>query len=182
MLPEAEERFNVVVFGPMPETDSFLNVPFFLLLHVLPFLLPLQLFNSFRLLPVLLSFLYPVVELALYFGYSPVFDFLIELGCPLPSCLLQSLFSLLSRQLGQSLFFLLHDNLLAGEIHRLELSLYFFVKGADGFGREEADISRIVFILVGEVEGFLFPVMLDDSNPLVHLCLCVSVGAFPLDF
>ena len=56
------------------------------------------------------------------------------------------------------------------------------MEGADGLGREEADVSRIVFILVGEVECLLFPVVLHDSNPLVHLRLRVSVGAFPLDF
>lgn len=182
MLPETEECLNVVVFGPVPEADPFLNVPFLLLLHVLSLLLPLQLFNSLGLLPVFLSLLYSVVELALYFCYSPVFDFLVELGRPLPPRLLQPLFRLLSRQLGQSLFFLLHDCLLAGEIHRLEFLVYFLVEGADGLGREEADVSRIVFVLVGEVEGLLLPVVLNDPNPLVHLGLCVSVGAFPLDF
>jgi len=55
------------------------------------------------------------------------------------------------------------------------------VEVADRLGGEKANIGGIVSVLVGEVKCLFFPVEFDDTDPLIHFCLGVSIGALSLN-
>lgn len=121
-----------------------------------------------------------MVELALYLGDSSSLDFLIEHDSPLSFSLFQPFLGFLLAQFLEDCFFLLHDCALRLYLHLLELPFDLVMEVVEWRRGEEGDTRCIVFFMLGEVQGILLSIQLDNADPLVSLLLRNSIGGLSL--